>query len=46
VLAVPAIFLLLAELGRRLVFDRGWAFVSTLLFGVLLTLFTFDFWVA
>jgi hypothetical protein len=46
VLAVPAIFLLLAELGRRPVFDRGWVFVSTLLFGLLLTLFTFDFWVA
>jgi hypothetical protein len=45
-LAVPAIFLLLAALGRRPVVDRGWALVSTLLFGLLLTLFTFDFWVA
>ena len=46
VLAVPAIFLLLAHLGRWIVFDRGWALVSTLLLGLLLTLFTFDFWVA
>jgi len=46
VLAVPAIFLLLARLGRWTVIDRGWSFVSTLLFGLLLTLFTFDFWVA
>ena len=46
VLAVPAIFLLLASLGRSRVFDRGWSLVSTLLMGLLLTLFTFDFWVA
>lgn len=46
VLTVPAIFLLLARLGRWTVIDRGWSLVSTLLFGLLLTLFTFDFWVA
>jgi hypothetical protein len=46
VLAIPAIFLLLARLGSRPAFDRGWLIASTLVMGFLATLFTFDFWVA
>lgn len=46
VLAVPAIFLMLAWFGRREVFDRAWVIASTLLMGLLVTLFTFGFWVS
>jgi len=46
VLAVPAIFLMLASLGRRAVFDRAWVMASTLLMGMLVMLFTFGFWVS
>jgi hypothetical protein len=46
VLAVPAIFLLLARLGANPAFDRAWMVASTLLMGLLVTLFAFDFWVA
>jgi mannosyltransferase PIG-V len=45
-LAVPSIFLLLARLGASPAFDRAWMVVSTLLMGLLVTLFAFDFWVA
>jgi len=46
VLAVPAIFLMLAWLGRHAVFDRVWVLASTLLMGMLVMLFTFGFWVS
>ena len=46
VLAVPAVFLLLARLGESPAFDRAWMVASTLLMGLLVTLFAFDFWVA
>ncbi len=46
VLAVPAIFLMLASFGRSAVFDRAWVMASTLLMGMLVMLFTFGFWVA
>jgi len=46
VLAVPAVFLLLARLGANPAFDRAWMVASTLLMGLLVTLFAFDFWVA
>jgi hypothetical protein len=46
VLAVPAIFLMLAWFGRRVVFDRAWVMASTLLMGMLAMLFTFGFWVS
>ncbi len=46
VLAVPAIFLMLAWLGRHPMFDRVWVMASTLLMGMLVTLFTFGFWVS
>jgi hypothetical protein len=44
-LTAPAIYLWLATLGRRPVFDRGWTLASILLMGALLALFTFDMWV-
>jgi hypothetical protein len=46
VLAVPAIFLMLAWFGRHQVFDRAWVMASTLLMGMLAMLFTFGFWVS
>jgi hypothetical protein len=46
VLAVPAIFLMLAWFGRRDVFDRSWVLGSTLVMGMLAMLFTFGFWVS
>jgi hypothetical protein len=46
VLAVAAIFLMLAWSGRRVVFDRAWVMASTLLMGMLAMLFTFGFWVS
>ena len=45
-LVVPPIFLFLAWLGRHPIFDRAWVLVSVLLMGLLVTLFSFDFWVA
>jgi hypothetical protein len=45
-LAVPAIFLMLASLGRSVVFDRAWVMGSTLVMGMLVTLYTFGFWVS
>lgn len=45
-LAAPAIFLLLARLGQHPVIDRGWTVLSVLLMGLLVTLFSVDFWVA
>jgi hypothetical protein len=46
VLAVPAIFLMLGSFGRNPVFDRSWLLASTLLMGLLVTLFSFGFWVS
>ena len=46
VLAVPAIFLMLASFGRRDLFDRAWVMTSTLLMGLLAMLFTVGFWVS
>ncbi len=45
-LAAPAIFLMLARFGEHPVFDRGWTVLSVLLMGLLVTLFSLDFWVA
>ncbi|HEY0068470.1 MAG TPA: hypothetical protein VGE04_00725 [Chloroflexia bacterium] len=44
VIAMPAIFIALGQLGKNAVFDRSWTFGSTLLQGVVATLFTFDMW--
>jgi hypothetical protein len=47
VLAVPSVFVLLGRMGERSeVLDRAWTVASLLLFGMLATLYTFDFWVA
>jgi Gpi18-like mannosyltransferase len=46
VLVLPAIYIFLARLGNRPNFDRLWTIISLLLFGLLVTLFSFDFWVA
>jgi hypothetical protein len=46
VLAVPAVFLMLAWYGRHAVFDRVWVMASTLLMGMLVMLFTVGFWVS
>jgi hypothetical protein len=46
VLAVPAVFLMLAWSGRHAVFDRVWVMASTLSMGMLAMLFTFGFWVS
>lgn len=44
VLAAPPVFLWLARLGQNQVFDRLWTIASTLLMGLMATLFMFDFW--
>ncbi len=44
-MTVPAIFLLLAHLGENQAFDRAWIIPSTLLMGLLATLFSFNLWV-
>jgi hypothetical protein len=45
-LAAPCIFFVLAGWGRSRVFDRAWSVASLLLMGMLVTLFSFNFWVA
>ncbi len=46
VLCIPAVFIFLARLGRNTVFDRAWTIFSLLMMGMLLSLFTFNMWVA
>jgi hypothetical protein len=46
VLGVPAVFLWLGQMGKHTLFDRGWTVLSLLLMGMLVSLFTFDMWVA
>ena len=46
VLVAPVLYLWLSRLGNRPNFDRIWTMISLLLFGLLATLFSFDFWVA
>lgn len=46
VLAMPALFLALARLGKNIVFDRAWSLLSILWMGLLATLYSFDFWTA
>lgn len=45
-LTIPAIFIFLARLGRNTVFDKAWTIFSLLMMGMLVTLFTFNMWVA
>jgi hypothetical protein len=44
-LAVPALYMVLAGWGRHPVFDRIWTLCSILLFGLLALLFSFNYWV-
>lgn len=45
VLPVPAIYLVLARLGRNPAFDRTWTLASGFAMGLSAVLFAFDFWV-
>lgn len=45
VLAMPALFLVPAWLGKNEVFDRGWTLAGILLMAALAALFSFDMWV-
>ena len=45
-LVLPSIFIFLAKIGRNPLVDRAWSLASILLMGMLVTLFSFDFWVA
>lgn len=44
-LIAPALYILLAHLGRNKTFDRAWTIFSILLLGMQATLFAFDMWV-
>ena len=44
VLAVPALFLFPAWLGKHPAFDRTWTLLCILLMGVFLSMFAFNFW--
>jgi hypothetical protein len=46
VLGAPAVFITLARWGQNPAFDRAWTIASTLLMGLLATLFAFNYWVA
>ncbi len=46
VVAIPAVFIFLSRLGRHVVFDRIWTIFSLLMMGMLLSLYTFNMWVA
>jgi hypothetical protein len=44
-IAVPALFMVLAKWGRYPVFDRIWTLCSILLLGLMALLFSFNYWV-
>lgn len=44
-LTVPAIFIVLAQLGRSELFDRIWSMLSLMLLAMLTALFSFNYWV-
>jgi hypothetical protein len=44
-ITVPAMYIVLAKLGRNKAFDYGWTILSLLLLGVEVMLFSFDMWV-
>jgi hypothetical protein len=44
-LVAPALFIVLAMLGRNKVFDRAWTILSLLLMGMSVMLYSFDMWV-
>ncbi len=45
VLAIPTLWIMLADWGRFIVFERAWVFAGTLLLAIQAFLFSFDFWV-
>ena len=44
-LIVPAMFIMLGDLGKNKIFDRAWTLASILLMGMSVLLFSFDLWV-
>lgn len=44
IMAAPPVFLFLSRLGQRPAFDRAWTLASTLIMGIMATLFMFDMW--
>jgi hypothetical protein len=44
-IVAPAMYIVLAMLGRNKVFDRVWTLASLLLLGMSVMLFSFDMWV-
>jgi hypothetical protein len=44
VLAAPPVFLFLSRLGKNPAFDRVWTIASTLLMGIMCTMYMFDMW--
>jgi hypothetical protein len=44
ILGAPPVFLFLSHLGRKPAFDRVWALVSTLVMGIMATMYIFDMW--
>jgi hypothetical protein len=44
VLGAPPVFLFLSHLGRKPAFDRVWTIASTLIMGVMATMYIFDMW--
>ena len=44
-LIVPAMFIMLGDLGKNKIFDKAWTLASILLMGMSVLLFSFDLWV-
>ncbi|MCI0575144.1 MAG: hypothetical protein L0332_24980 [Chloroflexi bacterium] len=44
VLGAPPLFLFLSRLGQKPAFDRTWMIASTLVMGIMATMFMFDMW--
>jgi hypothetical protein len=44
VLGAPPVFLFLSRLGKNPAFDRVWTIASTLLMGIMCTMYMFDMW--
>lgn len=42
ILTLPAVFLFLGLMGKKVVFDKAWTLASILLMGMLVTLFSFN----
>jgi hypothetical protein len=44
VLGAPPVFLFLSHWGRKPAFDRVWTLASTLVMGIMATMYIFDMW--